>query len=201
MEQRIEDTLEMADLVGHQHSKTKALSGGWRQRLALGAAILHKPQVLFLDEPTAGVDPISRRAFWDLLYELASQKVSIFVTTHYMDEAEHCHTLAFIQRGEIISYGSPAEIKNQKFNNNILEINPSDVPQILDILDRIKEEGFIEIQEVELFGSQIHVICDDNEKLQLTINKKLQDLGKEPVEMTIIDPTLEDVFIASMKSP
>ncbi|MFC1997209.1 ABC transporter ATP-binding protein [Chloroflexota bacterium] len=114
LETRIQDALEMSDLVGREQAKTKDLSGGWRQRLALSAAILHRPELIFLDEPTAGVDPVSRRAFWDLLYRQVTMGVTVFVTTHYMDEAEHCHRLAFIQRGEIIAYGSPKEIKDEK---------------------------------------------------------------------------------------
>ena len=108
LKERIQDALVMAGLKGRENTKTRDLSGGWRQRLALNAAVLHRPELLFLDEPTAGVDPISRRAFWDLLYQLVGEGISVFVTTHYMDEAEHCHHLCFIQRGKIIADGELA---------------------------------------------------------------------------------------------
>ena len=123
LKERIQNALAMAGLEGRENSKTKDLSGGWRQRLALSAAILHRPAVIFLDEPTAGVDPISRRAFWDLLYSLAAENITVFVTTHYMDEAEHCHRLAFIQHGKIIAYGSPTEIKRNMMKGQVLEIS------------------------------------------------------------------------------
>ena len=111
LRERKEYILEMADLKGREHELTGNLAGGWKQRLALGAALTHEPEMLFLDEPTAGVDPISRRAFWDLLYQLAEGGTTIFVTTHYMDEAEHCQKLAFIQYGRIVAQGSPRHIK------------------------------------------------------------------------------------------
>jgi len=109
LKERIQDAIQMAGLEGHERTRTKDLSGGWRQRLALSAAILHRPELIFLDEPTAGVDPISRRAFWNLLYKLVAEGVTVFVTTHYMDEAEHCHRLALIQRGRLIALGSPED--------------------------------------------------------------------------------------------
>ncbi len=199
LSQRIDNALEMANLLGRENQKTRNLSGGWRQRLALSAAILHKPKVLFLDEPTAGVDPISRRAFWDLLYELVAQDITVFVTTHYMDEAEHCHRLAFIQRGEIIAYGSPAEIKKQKMKNQILEISPTNTTITLETLKQLQESDFISIDEIELFGSQIHVVSEDYERLIPILTGELIEKGVTPGEMTIVDPTLEDVFIASMK--
>ncbi len=119
---RIGEALSMAGLHGREHAKTKDLAGGWRQRLALSAAILHRPEVLFLDEPTAGVDPLSRRAFWDLLYQLIAEGMTVFVTTHYMDEAEHCQRLAFIQHGNLIAYGTAEEIKNKMMHGDVLEL-------------------------------------------------------------------------------
>lgn len=199
LNQRIKNALEISNLIGQENQKTKDLSGGWRQRLALSAAILHRPKVLFLDEPTAGVDPISRRAFWDLLYDLISQEVTVFVTTHYMDEAEHCHRLAFIQQGEIIAYGSPEEIKKQYMKHQILEITPINTSKTLEILKQIQDSGHVQINEVELFGSQIHVVSSNYEELKTRITEELVKIDIKPGEMTLIDASLEDVFIASMK--
>lgn len=113
---RKEWVLQMAGLTGHRHSLTAILAGGWRQRLALGCALLHQPPVIFLDEPTSGVDPISRRNFWDLIYQLAADGITVFVTTHYMDEAEYCDRLALIYRGELVAIGSPDELKSRYMN-------------------------------------------------------------------------------------
>ncbi len=120
LQARKEFVLQMAGLNGREAELTRNLAGGWKQRLALGAAIIHEPEMLFLDEPTAGVDPISRRSFWHLLYDLAEEGTTIMVTTHYMDEAEHCQNLAFIQGGRIVAQGSPAVIKDTKMRGQVL---------------------------------------------------------------------------------
>jgi ABC-2 type transport system ATP-binding protein len=200
LKERIRDTLSRAGLEGREHAKTKDLSGGWRQRLALGAAILHRPEVLFLDEPTAGVDPVSRRAFWDLLYKLISEGITVFVTTHYMDEAEHCHRLAFIQRGVIIAYGSPAEIKSGMMHGQVLEIAPSDAVGAVKELCAVQESNILPIEEVELYGSLVHVVAPDMKKHQTAIKKVLKEAGISVGQMSIIEPSLEDVFISAMKA-
>jgi len=200
LQERIQSALMMAGLEGREHAKTKDLSGGWRQRLALSAAILHRPEVLFLDEPTAGVDPISRRAFWDLLYHLVAENITVFVTTHYMDEAEHCHRLAFIQRGKIIAYGSPAEIKRDQMRGQVLEIAPSDPVKTIKILRQVQETQEIPLDEVELYGSLVHVVGPGISEHQTYIAQKLQRENIQTGEMAIIEPSLEDVFIASMKA-
>ena len=197
---RIAEALEMAGLQGREKARTRDLSGGWRQRLALSAAILHEPEVLFLDEPTAGVDPLSRRAFWDLLYKLIAQGVTVFVTTHYMDEAEHCHRLAFIQHGRIIAYGSPAEIKSQVMRGQVLEIAPSDAVRAVKVLRQAQEAGRIPIEEVELYGSLVHVVAVDLAKHQRAILAELRQAGIQPGQTAVIEPSLEDVFISCMKS-
>ena len=196
---RIHDALEMSNLVGRENQKTKDLSGGWRQRLALSAAILHKPQILFLDEPTAGVDPISRRAFWDLLYTLVAQNTTVFVTTHYMDEAEHCHRLAFIQRGEIIAIGSPSEIKEQKIKEKIIELTPAKTTETIELLKQLQDSEQKLINEIEIFGTQIHVLSEYPNQLIRFLEDQFAMYKIGSVEMDIIDPTLEDIFIASMK--
>jgi ABC-2 type transport system ATP-binding protein len=195
MEERIKEAVSLAGLDGYENSPTKDLSGGWRQRLALSAAILHQPEVLFLDEPTAGVDPISRREFWDLLYKLVAEGITVFITTHYMDEAEHCHRLAFIQRGRIIARGSPTEIKKQTMAGKVLEI---DSPLPLKLISAIKKEGIPEIA-AELYGSMIHVITP---KPRIT-TRELKELSKTKKikinSISQIEPSLEDVFISCMQ--
>jgi ABC-2 type transport system ATP-binding protein len=196
----INDALVRAGLAGREDAKTKDLSGGWRQRLALSAAILHRPEVIFLDEPTAGVDPVSRRAFWDLLYKLISEGITVFVTTHYMDEAEHCGRLAFIQRGEIIAYGSPAEIKSEMMRGQVLEIAPSDAVGTVKELRAAQEAKILPIEEVELYGSLVHVVAPDMGKHQNAIKKILEEAGINTGQMSIIEPSLEDVFISAVKA-
>jgi ABC-2 type transport system ATP-binding protein len=200
LQERIQNALVMAGLEGREHAKTKDLSGGWRQRLALSAAILHRPEVLFLDEPTAGVDPVSRRAFWDLLYKLIAEGITVFVTTHYMDEAEHCHRLAFIQRGKIIAYGSPAEIKSEMMRGQVLEIAPSDAVEAVKVLRAAQESGSLPIEEVELYGSLVHIVAPDMKRQQRAIEHALRQAGIRTAQADIIEPSLEDVFISAMKA-
>jgi ABC-2 type transport system ATP-binding protein len=199
LQKRIEEILVLADLVGREATATKDLSGGWRQRLALGAAIIHRPEVVFLDEPTAGVDPVSRRAFWELLYKLVQDGVAVFVTTHYMDEAEHCHRLAFIQRGEIIAYGTPAEIKAKHMPGQVLELAPSDAVAAVQILRQACNDGQLPSLEIELYGSVIHILGEGLAETQPKIAISLEEGGIIVESMALIEPTLEDVFIASLK--
>jgi len=188
--------LQMAGLEGRERELTRNLSGGWKQRLALGTAIIHEPEMLFLDEPTAGVDPISRRAFWDLLYELAEAGTTIMVTTHYMDEAEHCQELAFIQRGRIVVRGSPAEIKETTMRGQVLEIE-CDEPALA--IPALRQMG--EFEEVALYGALIHAVAPDVDVLRPRIKEVLQDAGVGVRTMDVIAPSLEDVFISSVRGP
>ena len=199
LEASIGDALVRAGLEGREDAKTKDLSGGWRQRLALSAAILHRPEVIFLDEPTAGVDPVSRRAFWDLLYKLISEGITVFVTTHYMDEAEHCHRLAFIQRGRIIALGSPGQIKKEKMHARVLEIGCSEPERALALLRSKIETGALSSEEVSLYGALIHVAATDILRLRSEIMDLLERAGIELQHLDVIEPSLEDVFIASMR--
>ncbi len=192
--ERKEYILEMANLRGREREMTKNLSGGWKQRLALGTAIIHEPEILFLDEPTAGVDPISRRAFWDLLYELSDEGTTIFVTTHYMDEAEHCQSLAFIHLGRIVARGTPQEIKEKIMKGQVLEIDCSE-PDIG--LSTLRDASLFD--EVALYGALIHVVGEDLESHKPLIKRLLteKDVGIRSID--IIAPSLEDVFISSIK--
>ena len=199
LEERIQYALHMAGLEGREQAKTKDLAGGWRQRLALSASFIHRPEIVFLDEPTAGVDPISRRAFWDLLYALVAEGVTIFVTTHYMDEAEHCHRLAFIQRGKIIAYGTPEHIKSERMTGQVLEIEPSDPIKAVKVLREVQSSSRLPLEDVELYGSLVHIIAPEIEKYQPIIADELKLADIDPGQMSIIEPSLEDVFIASMR--
>jgi ABC-2 type transport system ATP-binding protein len=186
--------IEMAGLAGREGELTRNLAGGWKQRLALGAAILHQPQMLFLDEPTAGVDPISRRQFWDLLYDLADQGKTIFVTTHYMDEAEHCQDLAFIHRGRIIAHGPPEAIKTNDMTGHVLEVDCDQPDRAIRIL---QELGLF--AEVALYGALIHVVGDEVEAQRDVIERALREADVDLHGMGLIAPSLEDVFIAKVR--
>jgi ABC-2 type transport system ATP-binding protein len=199
LRRRIGVALEMAGLVGRERMRTRDLAGGWRQRLALSAAILHEPELIFLDEPTAGVDPVSRREFWDLLYELVGQGVTIFVTTHYMDEAEHAQRLAFIQEGRLTAVGTPAGIKKEMMQGEVLEIAPSDAEKAVQVLRALRAEGVLPLESVELYGSQVHVVVMDAKRHLRSLKKELRKSDIDPGSVEIIEPSLEDVFIACMR--
>ena len=194
LRQRKDYILEMANLKGRERELARNLSGGWRQRLALGVAIVHEPEMLFLDEPTAGVDPISRRAFWDLLYELAEDGTTIMVTTHYMDEAEHCQTLAFIQRGRIVANGAPQVIKAH-MQGQVMELDCDDPDRAILALRKL---GLFE--EVALYGALIHIVAENVEAHRPLIESTLQDERVSIHNLDVIAPSLEDVFISSVRA-
>lgn len=198
MQKRIPDALRLASLKGIEHVRTRDLSGGWRQRLALSATILHRPDLLFLDEPTAGVDPVSRRAFWSLLYALSATGITVFVTTHYMDEAERCHRLAFIQRGRLIARGTPEEIKRETMQGQVLEISLDGATRAVKLLRAVRDQKQLPVGEIALYGSMIHIVAPDVGVLRGTITTILRAAGMEPGRMDVVAPSLEDVFIASM---
>ncbi|MGD9046883.1 MAG: ABC transporter ATP-binding protein [Anaerolineae bacterium] len=196
LRERKEFVLDMAGLEGRERELTRNLSGGWKQRLALGTAIIHEPEMLFLDEPTAGVDPISRRSFWDLIYELADEGTTIMVTTHYMDEAELCQRLAFIQRGRIVAVGSPAGIKDREMRGQVLEID-CDNPALA--IPALREMNAFE--EVALYGALIHAVAPDVAALMAQVEERLGHAGVQVRTLDVIAPSLEDVFISSVRQP
>jgi ABC-2 type transport system ATP-binding protein len=161
----------------------------------LGAAILHEPEMLFLDEPTAGVDPISRREFWDLLYDLAEDGTTVFVTTHYMDEAEHCQDLAFIHNGRIIAHDAPDEIKRSKMQGQVLEID-CDKPD--SAIATLQQMGVFD--EVALYGALIHVVAEGVSEHRASIARALSGVGIRVHTLDVIAPSLEDVFIANVRN-
>jgi ABC-2 type transport system ATP-binding protein len=199
LRERIQFVLEMADLVGRDRLRARELSGGWRQRLALGTAILHEPELVFLDEPTAGVDPVSRRAFWELLYRLARDGTTIFVTTHYMDEAEHCQEMAFIHAGRIVAQGAPAEIKSTLMQSQVLEISPDHPAEAMRVLKVARAEAKLNVDDIALYGAQVHVVAPNVGRLMESIAHLLQAGGIRPGPMDVIAPSLEDVFLSCIR--
>jgi len=182
--------LEMAGLSGKEHLLVNQLSGGWKQRLALGCAILHDPDILFLDEPTSGVDPLSRRQFWDLIFELSNQGVTVFVTTHYMDEAEHCHKLGLLYRGRLIARGSPAELRANMKLGSLLEIPVNDSLAALASLNAIPE-----IIQTSIFGDRLHILVWDVEASRLSIEQKLASQSLLAGSVQVVPVSLEDLFM------
>lgn len=187
--------LAMAGLREHRHARTAELSGGWKQRLALGCAVLHEPPILFLDEPTSGVDPNSRRAFWDLIYALSEQGVTVFVTTHYMEESEYCDRLGIIYRGELIALGTPRELKTEHMPEAVLELDcdrPNDAMLALERLPAVKE--------VALFGKGLHAVAPDPVAAEAAIRAALAANGFRLARLERIVPTLEDVFVSLIEA-
>jgi len=187
--------IEMAGLLEHRSSKTRILSGGWKQRLALGCAILHQPPIIFLDEPTSGVDPISRRRFWDLIYELSGKGVTVFVTTHYMDEAEYCDRLALIYRGELIAIGTPKELKHNFMKEDVLEVQCECPYSVMNEIKQLES-----IKEVALFGKGLHVVTENSELAIMEIKKLLDEKKYKSIHIKKIVPLLEDVFVSLIEA-
>ena len=189
--ERKEWVIEMAGLREHRHSRTSTLSGGWKQRLALGCAILHEPPIIFLDEPTSGVDPISRRQFWDLIYELSEKGVTIFVTTHYMEEAEYCDRLGLIYRGELIAIDTPEGLKTEHMKDDVLEVHSSRPQEAMDLIADLAE-----VKEVALFGKKLHVVTESREKATRSIEETLSGQGFSVEKIEPTRPSMEDVFVS-----
>ena len=202
LRRRHAEILHMAGLRGREHELTRNLSGGWKQRLALGCAIVHHPQLLFLDEPTAGIDPISRRQFWALIYELAEQGVTVLVTTHYMDEAELCHRVGFISRGHLIALDTPDQLKRTQMRGHVLEIacGSSGGESVMRILEAARRHGLLDADEVALYGDRVHVVVPDAAAGIGPIAELLQQQGIVVDTMQQVAPTLEDVFISLVKT-
>jgi len=191
---RFDATLKIAGLEGMGAQVTATLAGGWKQRLALGCALLHKPKIIFLDEPTSGVDPITRQNFWSVIKDLASQGVTVFVTTHYMDEAENCNRMVLIYHGTIIAQGTPQEMKTTGMKNQVLEIQ---IPEAQNWLDRIRKvEG---VKEAALFGANIHAVVYDSAKAIILLNAFFEKEKAQDFSVNKIMPSLEDVFVSSIE--
>ncbi len=187
--ERIAEVLRMAGLTHRTGAKPAELSGGWRQRLALGCALVHHPQLLFLDEPTSGVDPVARREFWDLIYELAERGTTIFVTTHYMDEAEHCNRVAFMSHGHLLAYGTPRELKKEYLHGAAWNFVVSPLLDAVEILS--VQPG---INDARLEGDKAHAIIDPALWTHETLTERLTANGLTVSAIEDAEPSLEDVF-------
>lgn len=187
---RLAWVLEMAGLKGREGSLTRTLSQGWRQRLALGCAVLHEPGIVFLDEPTGGVDPVSRRAFWDLINRLSDGGVTVFVTTHYLDEAESCNDIRLIHAGRIVGAGSPSALKAATIRHPVLEVECGRAVEALEILRR---EPWV--LDISLFGLNLHVGVDDETEGRRLLAARLDEAGLTLRRIDRIVPSLEDVFL------
>ncbi len=188
--ERKEWVLEMANLRGRGTSMTGTLPGGWKQRLALGCAILHRPQIIFLDEPTSGVDPVMRRRFWELINDLSAEGVTVLVTTHFLEEAEYCNDIIFINAGKIIASGSPKQLKENYLKTPILEIQCSNVIEAMSLI-----EGQAWAVETSVFGTKLHVSVVDQAAARMAITALLHQHGISLTAIDRITPSLEDVFI------
>jgi len=191
IDERKKWVLSVAGLQGKEHLITSSLPGGIKQRLALGTAVIHEPKIVFLDEPTSGVDPLSRRNFWDLINALSEGGTTVLVTTHYLEEAEFCNNIILINAGKLIAQGKPKELKTNYIKNTILEIESDRVVDSLDILEKEKWVG-----ETSIFGNSIHLILNDENKGEWDVRDVLTNQNSINVNKVVrIVPTLEDVFI------
>jgi len=182
--------LEIANLRGSEKRITGTLSGGWKQRLALGCAVLHKPKIVFLDEPTSGVDPVMRRKFWELINDLSAEGITVLVTTHFLEEAEYCNDIILINAGKIIAGGSPKELKENYIKNPILEVQCENVIEAMSLIE--KERWAI---ETSVFGTYLHVSVEDEIVARKNIERLLSSSGMNAIHIDKITPSLEDVFI------
>ena len=189
LEARRAFVLDMSGLRGREHMRAAELAGGWRQRLALGCAILHEPPILFLDEPTGGVDPVSRREFWELIDALSASGVTVLVTTHYLDEAEHCHRLAIIHAGRLAAIGTTAELRHVFAGRPIVEIHGSDPVAVMRVLDAIPE-----VEKTSIFGTAVHAVLADA-TASGALSRQLESAGVHVESVVDVQPSLEDVFL------
>jgi len=187
---RIASTLDLLGLTGHESTLTASLSAGWRQRLALGIALVHEPKLLFLDEPTSGVDPTARRAFWDLIYDLASGGVTVFVTTHYMDEAEYCERVGIMRRGKLLAMDTPGNLKKNILEGDVWQVVASPLQVAFGILPTL--EGVL---QAGMAGDQLRAITERGITAK-QLQKALKNKGIDVKSVERAEPTLEDVFLS-----
>jgi ABC-2 type transport system ATP-binding protein len=186
--------LDMAGLRGRERRPARELAGGWKQRLALGCALLHEPDIVFLDEPTGGVDPVMRRRFWEIINGLSERGVTVFVTTHYLDEAEYCHSIRLIHDGRIVAGGSPRELKTSAFGHAVFAVEADDVIGALEAL-----QGEPGVLETSVFGTSLHVGLADARDGEARLRRALGRRGLRVRRVGPIPPSLEDVFIHTVE--
>src|SRR5271163_257668 len=188
---RIDWALEMAGLRGRESSLTGTLSGGWKQRLALGCAVLHRPPIVFLDEPTSGVDPLSRRQFWELIQQMSGEGVTVFVTTHYMDEAEYCNRLALIFRGKLVAFATPSELKRTSMKGDLILLECESLGRAIQLIREIDE-----VREAAVFGNALHLVMKESSAPIAPLRVHLEAHGIHVTRLEKIRPSLEDAFVA-----
>jgi ABC-2 type transport system ATP-binding protein len=188
---RLAWALQMAGLAGREQTPTRDLAAGWKQRLALGCAVLHRPPIIFLDEPTSGVDPVSRRQFWELIQQMVGEGITVFVTTHYMDEAEYCNRLVLIDRGRIVAMGTPTELKTQHMKGQLLLIECEPLGPGLEALETAPG-----VLDAAVFGSSLHAVVADAQAAIPGIRQALEARQIHVGRLERIQPSLEDVFVA-----
>ncbi|MGI9951495.1 ABC transporter ATP-binding protein [Moorellaceae bacterium AZ2] len=188
---RKKEILNLIGLSDKERILTGNLSIGWKQKLALGCALLHEPELVLLDEPTSGVDPVARRNFWDLIYDLSHAGVTVLVTTHYMDEAEHCHTIGFIYNGKLVAFGTPDQLKMTKMQGRILEIKCSPLMPALEALADVPG-----VKEAAMYGAGLHAVVGDVIRDTPYVRQALERAGVEVRSILPVEPGLEDVFVS-----
>ena len=191
LKRRIAWALRMASLEGRESSKTATLPGGWKQRLALGCAVMHQPSVVFLDEPTSGVDPVSRRQFWELIHQMSADGVTVFVTTHYMDEAEYCNRLALMFRGKLVAFGTPSELKRTSMKGDLMLLECESLGRAIEVIRRIDE-----VREAAVFGNALHLVMRETSAPIDLLRERLEQHGIKVSRLERIRPSLEDAFVA-----
>jgi ABC-2 type transport system ATP-binding protein len=191
LKERTQWALRMAGLQGRENSMTVTLSGGWKQRLALGCAVLHRPPIVFLDEPTSGVDPLSRRQFWELIQDMADQGVTVFVSTHYMDEAEYCNRLALLMRGRLIALGTPNELKLGAVQGDLMLLEAGSLQRAIDVVKPLAA-----VRDAAVFGNGLHLVVPDAAAAAVAIRQAMAAAGVEVERLEVIRPSLEDAFVA-----
>jgi drug efflux transport system ATP-binding protein len=192
-DERTRWALEISELTNRRSTLTGELPLGYKQRLALGCAVLHRPQILFLDEPTSGVDPIARRDFWNLIDQLAQDGTTVFVSTHYMEEAEYCHRLALMNRGRLIALDTPSRLR-ALMTEPILEIGTDNAPVAVGVAEHLQV-----VQEASMFGRTLHCVVTDEEEARRVIPRELQAAGLTCDGITVIPPGLEDLFVTLVR--
>jgi ABC-2 type transport system ATP-binding protein len=194
LEERRRWILEMAELIDEQTRLAASLPLGWKQRLALGCALIHEPSILFLDEPTSGVDPVARRRFWDLIDDMSRGGTTVFVSTHYMEEAEYCHRLALLNRGRLIALDTPSGLRHRVVDP-ILRVRTDSAPLAVGVLAGV--EGVL---EAAMFGRALHVTVESAAEGPSLVRQALADAGREVLGVDPVQPSLEDVFVSLVRA-